>query len=557
MNPIDTTSSAPLSTSTIAQLKERLSEALEVEAKVELLLQISHVCQEHNLKEAVRTAKRALQYARSVDDTPRIAHAHFKMAEALVRGGELQKGLTHYTQSYEQTVRFNKAKAHSIGISIALIHAKLGNYDKALDLYWKGLQSLEEDRVLPPGKVELGKIAVYTNVARLFRAKGDFVSAIEYVYKALKICRETKTPEMIGPLLVAGNICYFLKDFDRATSHFRQALELSREAGANAAAARCLLNLGRISLDVDDMSSALSYQRQASLCIKDLHAPDLHALAFLLLGKIHHHWRQYEDARDCYQRAVNLFTQIQEAQIYGEAFYGLCLIDREEGNLVAAVEGLHKLLDHTFDNGFESNQMDCHRELAKTYEIIGDHRKALSHFKQFHKLNERVAGLQAQRSIARVQLNDFFAEHQEIFSKTEKRLGILSEELKAQEKHLAAIALSLNGRTSASKNGSPPEESTPAQSNALTKGEETPWTIFEAQFERIHVNFKQQFLQLHPDITPAELRVCCLLRSGLSSKETASVLSISTGSIEVYRHRIRKKLKLNSKSNLVSYLSSL
>ncbi len=60
------------------------------------------------------------------------------------------------------------------------------------------------------------------------------------------------------------------------------------------------------------------------------------------------------------------------------------------------------------------------------------------------------------------------------------------------------------------------------------------------------------------DFTPKELEVIQLLKEGKSSKEMAMLLHVSPEAVQMYRHRIRKKLGLNKqKTNLQSYLLSL
>ena len=552
--------------SVIQHLEQLFSETSDTEARIDILLKLSHVSQEESAKTALKYAMKALRYAQSADNLQRIAHSHYKIGEALCMTGDLQKALAHYAHSYRSTVRFNKAKASLIGISMASIHVRLSQYDKALELYQKGLKGLEEDTSLPPIKVQEGNVTAYTNIARLFRKKGDFVSAMEYVHKALRYCQGATKDWMIHPLLVAGSICLFLKDYERAIIHFKHGLELSRTAGTDAISAQCLLYLSRIAIKTADASSALSYQRLAAQCIEGKNIPHLRALSLLLAGKIHHHWSHYDSARDCYRRCADLFTKLQNPDIYGEAWYGLCLIEREEGNLTEAINGLHQLLDLTTENEFESNQMDCCRELARTYEMAGDKENALTYHKQFHMLNEKISGMQSQREIARIQLDNFFASQERTLKEREQNLEILSRELEAREQRLAEITLALAQKVAAQEDSAEAGNGK-ARGHAslddlpdiekLKENMETPWSLFERRFERVHIHFTHDLLHLHPKITPAELRVCCLLRSGLSSKESATLLSLSVGSVEVYRHRIRKKLKLPTKSNLVSYLSSL
>jgi len=56
-------------------------------------------------------------------------------------------------------------------------------------------------------------------------------------------------------------------------------------------------------------------------------------------------------------------------------------------------------------------------------------------------------------------------------------------------------------------------------------------------------------------LTPKEIRICEMIRSGLSSKQIAQVMGISAQTVLVHRKNIRKKLTLSkSRRNLESYL---
>ncbi len=58
-------------------------------------------------------------------------------------------------------------------------------------------------------------------------------------------------------------------------------------------------------------------------------------------------------------------------------------------------------------------------------------------------------------------------------------------------------------------------------------------------------------------LTPKEMRICEMIRSGLSSKQIAKVLNISPQTVLVHRKNIRKKLSLaRSRSNLASFLKA-
>jgi len=71
-------------------------------------------------------------------------------------------------------------------------------------------------------------------------------------------------------------------------------------------------------------------------------------------------------------------------------------------------------------------------------------------------------------------------------------------------------------------------------------------------------SFGRKITEKELRLTPREVEICSLIKSGLDSKEIADVLSISRQTVFKHRDRIRRKLKLdNSGINLTTYLQSL
>lgn len=88
----------------------------------------------------------------------------------------------------------------------------------------------------------------------------------------------------------------------------------------------------------------------------------------------------------------------------------------------------------------------------------------------------------------------------------------------------------------------------------LQSVDEVGWYSFDLSFSKVHKSFKRNLTEKHPNITPAELKLCSFIRLGMSNKEIASVLNQSPDSVKVSRYRIRKKIKIESGINLESYL---
>ncbi len=78
--------------------------------------------------------------------------------------------------------------------------------------------------------------------------------------------------------------------------------------------------------------------------------------------------------------------------------------------------------------------------------------------------------------------------------------------------------------------------------------------LFESNFNQIHESFLQKLKAVHPELSPADLRLAAYLKMNLPSKDIAPLFNISLRGLENKRYRLRKKLGLPSSSNITDYL---
>ncbi len=83
---------------------------------------------------------------------------------------------------------------------------------------------------------------------------------------------------------------------------------------------------------------------------------------------------------------------------------------------------------------------------------------------------------------------------------------------------------------------------------------EDDWSKFADAFEMIYDGFQWRLRKKVPDLTPAELRLMCLIRMHLSSREIARRLGISQQSVNISRYRLRRKIGLEHHERLEEYV---
>jgi DNA-binding CsgD family transcriptional regulator len=81
--------------------------------------------------------------------------------------------------------------------------------------------------------------------------------------------------------------------------------------------------------------------------------------------------------------------------------------------------------------------------------------------------------------------------------------------------------------------------------------------IIQTNLDHILSPFARDFSSIYCSLTPQEIQISNLIKQGKTIKEVATIMSLSTKTIEFHRTNIRKKLGLKSrKDNLRTHLLS-
>lgn len=80
------------------------------------------------------------------------------------------------------------------------------------------------------------------------------------------------------------------------------------------------------------------------------------------------------------------------------------------------------------------------------------------------------------------------------------------------------------------------------------------WKRFADNFDLVYENYLKRLSEDYPDLTISDKKLCAYLKMDLSSKDIAPLLNMSFRSVEMSRHRLRKKMDLNRDVNLSDFL---
>ena len=81
--------------------------------------------------------------------------------------------------------------------------------------------------------------------------------------------------------------------------------------------------------------------------------------------------------------------------------------------------------------------------------------------------------------------------------------------------------------------------------------------MFQENVDKVNHEFINVLAQKYPDLTTNEQQICALLRLQLSTKEIATIKNVEIDSVKTMRYRLRKKLNIDSETNLNQFLKSI
>lgn len=80
------------------------------------------------------------------------------------------------------------------------------------------------------------------------------------------------------------------------------------------------------------------------------------------------------------------------------------------------------------------------------------------------------------------------------------------------------------------------------------------WEQFQLNFGQVHQRFSARLHQQYPQLSPNDIRLCCLIKINMTNREIASIQNISVGAVEKSKYRLKKKLGLDKEEDLNTYI---
>jgi len=275
----------------------------------------------------------------------------------------------------------------------------------------------------------------------------------------------------------------------------------------------------------------------------------------------------YDMALDTYHEVLEKLKDEPDPMREVSTVMGIAEVALYQRRFVECIELCERVLETIEDHELREFHPGVHHLIADAYDALGDGEASLRHLRSYLRIREELLGYDVRRKVHELQSRVDAERAMSTTIADNGRARELEEEVERTRGELAALSLQviyqqdLIREIRESLQEAVGEKGLPNLSEIRRRIDVQAdlgggWEAFERRLRETSPTFVETLSRRYR-LTPAELRVCSLLRLNLTSKEIAVMISIEPRSVDVYRLRIRKKLGLDRETNLATFLLGL
>lgn len=526
----------------------------------------------------------AFKEAIRVQDTMMILRCYLQSGNLYIDPGDFNKAETEFILglNYAKKVK-NTAYQEKFLLSLGTIKMEKGDYPGAMKIYMLGLKMAvdQQNRVSEAYALEqIGLTMAKTN---------EFEEAIQYLQQAVSIRQSLNMQrELAGALQNLGIVFRRAGMPDSSMNLYKKALSVYAQLGDSGKMIMVRYNIGVVLKNERRFEEARREMEEVLSTSKKLKILQGQMYAYTSLADIYHKTglvpmalssidsaihisgliNQRSNAAAFYERKSNILVSVNK---YQEAYRNLMKVkvlndsllsaekQKEVAKLKLAFETEKKEVQINFlkvDNQYKTTRIRLMTILLISGILVTGLVLLLIWYRmkrlRLHKelAEEQNLRMEEARKREKLELEQLELktkmQEQELVYRTLVEADITQLNRSVKEK-LLPFRMKMSRKTDQ-------EGFLQAIQELTRESHRDPMAQFDALFKELHPGFYEKLLTEFSSLTSSELQICALIRLNFSSKDIARLLSLSVATIETSRSHIRKKINLDAKDNLSSFL---
>jgi tetratricopeptide (TPR) repeat protein len=495
---------------------------------------------------------------------------------------------------------------------LATIELYKGNLEKAHLLYMEALTkalSSNDRYTISKSKINLGHV---------YRKKGEIDTSAYYYRQGILELQNDNNEKKIGyPYMFLGILYGVNGQNDKSIENFRTSYNYFNIVRDTSMSASVAVNLANTFLSMNQLDSAEHYLNLAIPQFEKLEDTRSLLNAETQLGRLYLYQSRWELSlsfiKKATQKAASL--DLKPQLIYNNRL--LSEIYLEQRNYKEALNSIFIALELCKETGLNEEYPLILDHISKVYLRMEDYEKAYEYQRESNQISDSIFTEQKKLKVEELEVK-YEAEKREkevaklsaetansklrkaqllwaisiitvsllsligflIFKQRKNKQLLIKErdleigqrktielenkillnEIELKNKELVSNTLLISKKNSFLESLKQKVKSKDSKLQRLINQElesESEWNTFVNVFNNTHGAFVDNLNEVHSSLSTTEIRLSCLMKMNMSSKEIASVLNISYEGVKKAKYRLKKKLQIQEGIDLVSFINQI
>lgn len=299
--------------------------------------------------------------------------------------------------SLASMISFNEGEAAGY-INYGNVHRKLGDFNKAIEAYLKGLQ------ISQAANDGNGIARSFNGLGIAYSLLGNYDKSLESFLSSLKAYEQyedkTGTADALNNL---GIHHFYLENFDMALEYYLMALDIRREIGDIDDIAASLNNIGSVYSELGKTDSALQYFLEALKIWEEHGNNDLIFALQINIGILYSDLNDHHKAMEYYQEGLDIADKIGDNWGMASTFNYIGMAHLKSGNYERAKQFFKQSLDLARKIEAKALVKEVYKNFSDLFMTLEDHKKSLEYYKLYTEEKDSIFNETTSKQMAEMQ----------------------------------------------------------------------------------------------------------------------------------------------------------
>jgi serine phosphatase RsbU (regulator of sigma subunit) len=254
-------------------------------------------------------------------------------------------------------------------------------------------------------KLKIHQTKVLNLMGAYFQIKADYLQAIDYYQKSLKIGEEINNVDAV--LVANGNIgalYLLLGQHKKGLEYQMKSLALAEKSGKKQKLGSIYNNLCLAYFNFGELQKSVEFGLKSLENYKEFSDKNGICSATGNLGNAYTGLKEYDKALENFMTCYTLAKEISNTYEQSRAALDIGYIYIEEKKYQEAIRFFTEAQKLASDNEDEVNTRDSHLGLYKSYKAMGDNKKSLECYEKYNELNAAINKEEKEEAVNRKEM---------------------------------------------------------------------------------------------------------------------------------------------------------